>query len=78
MSEEKSFCNIYRPPDTYNSSFDNLTVVYFKDAETVYEKRLTLEGFKLVYSVTEEPEGRFLENYDTFSESKTTVTFRVK
>lgn len=71
MAEERSYCNIYRPPNNYNSSSDNVTVVFFKGIDNVDITVVTfIEGFKMLYTTSEEQVDRLKGTGGNLPESK--------
>jgi hypothetical protein len=55
MEEEKVYCNIHKPPDIIESSFDNITVHFYKGVDP-WPRNPNVEGFRIVYSVINEEE----------------------
>jgi hypothetical protein len=56
MDDEKTYCNINKPPDSIKSSFDTITIYFYKGIDP-WPKLRNIEGFRIVYTlITKEEE----------------------
>jgi hypothetical protein len=68
MGLEKFYCNINKPPNSIKSSFDIITVHFYK-GEDPWPRNRNVEGFRIVYSVLyEEEELEMIDYKDSMSE----------
>ncbi|XP_060586489.1 uncharacterized protein LOC132742181 [Ruditapes philippinarum] len=69
IEDEKVYCNINKPPKSIKSSFDNITVYFYKGTDP-WPKLPHIEGFRIVYSAIakdEEEENGILINQTALS-----------
>jgi hypothetical protein len=50
MDDEKIYCNINKPPASIKSSFDIITIYFYKGIDP-WPKLRNIEGFRIVYNV---------------------------
>jgi hypothetical protein len=57
MGKETSYCNLKRPPDVVISSFDRLTISFYKGPDPWHKQYIyTVEGFRITYTAIEAPD----------------------
>lgn len=73
------YCNINRPPDVFNSSSDELEIIFYKYFDLIELSPISnLIGFRMFYTVIEEPEKKLTDYMDNYSKGKKLIIRSLK